>query len=79
VPAGRHEIAVANMALSQNLFGVGSDKDTVDMRPGTTTYFHAQVQYGLTAGALSSMQVADNQGRTDIANLHKIDGTCPRA
>jgi len=67
------------MALSQNLFGVGSDKVTVDMRPGTTTYFHAQVQYGLTAGALSLMQVADNQGRTDIANLHKIDGTFPRA
>jgi hypothetical protein len=79
LPAGRHEVAVANMIISQNLFGVGSDKVTVDMRPGTTTYFHAQVQYGLTAGALSLMQVADNQGRADIANLHKIDGTCRSA
>ena len=62
--------------LNQNLFGVGTDKVTVNVRPGTTTYFHAQVQHGLTAGALTLMQVAEAQGRADIANLHKIEGSC---
>jgi hypothetical protein len=76
LPPGRHEVAVNNMILSQNLFGVGSDKVTLDMRPGTTTYIHAEVQVGLTAGALSLIQVAEAQGRRDIGPLHKMDAKC---
>jgi hypothetical protein len=76
LPPGRHEVAVNNMIISQNLFGVGSDKVVVDMRPGTTSYVHAQVQVGLTAGALSLMQVAEAQGRKDVDPLYKIDARC---
>jgi hypothetical protein len=76
LPPGRHEVAVNNMIFSQNLFGVGSDKVVLDMRPGTTTYINAEVQVGLTAGALSLVQVAEAQGRRDIGSLHKMDAKC---
>lgn len=80
LPAGRHVVAVNNLPISQNLFGVGSEKLTVDMRPGTTSYIHAQVQMGLvTPGAMTLMQVAEAQGRTDVATLHKIEGNCRAA
>lgn len=79
LPPGRHEVAVNNMILSQNLFGVGSDKVVLDMHPGTTSYIHAEVQVGLTAGALSLVQVAEPQGRNDIGPLHKMDVKCGNA
>jgi hypothetical protein len=72
---GRHEVSVANMALNVNLFG-GSDKATLDLRPGTTTYLHAQPQVGLTVGLVTLSEVSTTQGSTDTASLHKIESTC---
>ncbi len=76
LPPGMHEVAVNNMALNVNLFG-GSDKASLDMKPGTTTFLHAQPQPGLTLGIVTLSQVAEQQGRTDTASLHKIEGACP--
>jgi hypothetical protein len=72
---GRHEISVGNMPLNVNLFG-GSDKATLDLRPGTTTYLHAQPQMGLTVGIITLSEVTAAQGTSDTASLHKIESTC---
>src|SRR5262245_17287153 len=73
---GKHEVSVANMALNVNLFG-GTDKVTLNLRAGTTTFLHAQPQPGLTVGIITLSQVVESQGRSDTASLHKIEGTCP--
>ncbi len=73
---GTHEVAVNNTSFNVNLFG-GADKATLDLKPGTTTYFHAQPQPGLTIGIITLSQVAEQQGRADTASLHKIEGACP--
>lgn len=80
LPPGRHEVAVANFPLSNNLFGRGSEKMTVDLRPGRTAYLSAEPQVGiLTPGQITLMQVADSQGRSDVANLHRTDSACGKA
>lgn len=76
VKPGTHEVTVNNLALNVNLFG-GSDKATLDLKPGTTTFLHAQPQMGLTMGIITLSQVAEQQGRADTASLHKIEGACP--
>ena len=38
LPPGRHEVAVNNLPLSTNLFGQGSEKVSLDLRAGSTTY-----------------------------------------
>ena len=72
---GRHEVSVANASLNVNLFG-GSDKATLDLRAGTTTYLHAQPQMGLTIGIITLSEVTAAQGSADAASLHKIESTC---
>jgi hypothetical protein len=77
---GPHEIAVANMPLTTNLFGHGSEKVNIDLRPGSTVYLSADPQMGImTPGQITLIQVAENQGRSDVANLHQISGTCGKA
>jgi hypothetical protein len=75
---GKHEVAVGNATLNVNLFG-GSDKASLTLTPGTTTYLHAQPQPGLTIGIITISQVAEAQGRSDTASLHKVDSTCQKA
>ncbi len=72
---GRHEVSVANASLNVNIFG-GSDKATLDLRPGTTTYLHAQPQVGLTIGLVTLSEVTASQGAADTASLHKLESTC---
>ena len=80
LPPGPHEVAVANMALSTNLFGHGSEKASIDLRPGSTAYLSAEPQMGLmTPGQITLIQVTENQGRTDVARLHQINGVCGKA
>jgi hypothetical protein len=77
LPPGRHEIAVNNLPLSTNLFGQGSEKVSLDLRAGSTTYLSAQPQMGIiTPGAITLVQVTENQGRTDVASLHQNNVSC---
>ncbi len=80
LPPGRHEVAVANMPLSMNLFGHGSEKVTVDLRAGSTVYLSADPQLGIvTPGQITLIQVTENQGRADVANLRQTTGACGKA
>ncbi|QQN64905.1 hypothetical protein JIR23_03550 [Bradyrhizobium diazoefficiens] len=77
LPPGRHEVAVNNLPLSTNLFGQGSEKVSIDLRAGTTTYLSAQPQMGIvTPGAITLIQVTESQGRSDVASLHQSSGSC---
>jgi hypothetical protein len=75
---GRHDVAVAHVQLNVNVFG-GSDKASLDLAPGTTTYVQAQPQPGLTIGILTLIQVTEAQGRADTTALHKLEGGCQKA
>jgi hypothetical protein len=80
LPPGRHEVAVANMPLSSNLFGHGSERVNLDLRAGSTAYLSAEPQLGIvTPGQITLIQVTENQGRTDVANLHQITNVCGKA
>ena len=80
LPPGPHEVAVANMPLSSNLFGHGSEKVSVDLRAGSTAYLSAEPQMGIvTPGQITLIQVTDNQGRTDVASLHQTKSACGKA
>jgi hypothetical protein len=80
LPPGRHEVAVANLPLSNNLFGSGSEKMTVDLRPGSTAYLSAAPQLGMMMpGQITLVQVTENQGRSDVADLHRTDSVCGKA
>ncbi len=75
---GKHEVAVGNASLNVNVFG-GSDRASLDLAPGSTTYLHAQPQPGLTIGLVTLSQVAEPQGLTDTKELHKVESDCPKA
>jgi hypothetical protein len=80
LPPGRHEVAVNNLPLSGNLLGQGSEKVSVDLRAGSTTYLSAQPQIGIvTPGAITLIQVTEGQGRADVASLHQSSGSCGKA
>ncbi len=80
LPPGSHEVAVSNMPLSTNLFGHGSEKISVDLRAGSTAYLSAEPQLGIvTPGQITLIQVTENQGRADVANLHQTSGVCGKA
>ncbi len=79
VKPGRHEIAVGNLAISNNLFGGGSEKMTLDLRSGSMTYFAASPQMGLVAGQVTLTNVTEAQGRADTSSLHQISGACTQA
>jgi hypothetical protein len=77
---GRHEVAVNNLPLSSNLFGQGSEKVSLDLRAGSTTYLSAQPQMGIvTPGAITLIQVTESQGRADVAGLHQSNSSCGKA
>ena len=75
LPPGRHNVSVGNLALNVN-FGGGTDKWDLDLAPGTTTYIQAEPKPGLTVGVITLNQVADNQGRNEMAELYRLDSTC---
>jgi hypothetical protein len=80
LPPGPHEVAVSNMPLSTNLFGHGSEKISVDLRAGSTAYLSADPQLGImTPGQITLIQVTENQGRADVANLRQTSGVCGKA
>jgi len=80
LPPGRHEVAVNNLPLSTNLFGQGSEKVSLDLRAGSTTYLSAQPQMGIvTPGAVTLIQVTEGQGRADVASLRQSTGSCGKA
>lgn len=80
LPPGRHEVVVNNLPLSSNLFGQGSEKVSLDLRGGSTTYLSAQPQMGIvTPGAITLIQVTESQGRTDVASLHQSSRSCGKA
>jgi hypothetical protein len=72
---GTHQVSVGNFELNVN-FGGGSDKASVVLRPGQTTYLKAEPQLGLTLGVITLSEVTENQGKTDTASLHKIESSC---
>jgi hypothetical protein len=80
LPPGPHEVAVNNMPLSTNLFGHGSEKVSVDLRAGSTAHLSADPQMGIvTPGQITLIQVTENQGRADTANLHQTNSACGKA
>ena len=65
------------MPLSTNLFGHGSERISIDLRAGSTAYLSADPQLGImTPGRITFIQVTENQGRADVANLHQTNGVC---
>ena len=72
---GRHEVTVGNPAGNVN-FGGGSDKASVTLKSGTTTYLSAEAKMGLTIGVITVASVSDAQGRSDTAALHKTESSC---
>ncbi len=80
LPPGSHEVAIANLPLSSNLFGHGSEKVRVDLRAGSTAYLSAEPQMGIvTPGQVTLVQVTENQGRADVASLHQTQAVCGKA
>ncbi len=80
LPPGPHEVAVANMPLSSNLFGHGSEKVNVDLRAGSTAYLSAEPQVGVvTPGQITLLQVTEGQGRADVGTLHQTTSVCGKA
>jgi hypothetical protein len=76
LPPGRHEVAIANLP-SISPFARGSEKVTVNLRAGSTTYLSANPQMGiLTPGKITLTEVTESQGRSDVATLHQTTGTC---
>jgi len=77
LPPGRHEVTIANFPLSINLFGRGSEKVTLALRPGSTAYLSAEPQLGImTPGRITFIQVTEDQGRSDVAGLHQTESAC---
>jgi hypothetical protein len=72
---GTHQVAVANFELNVSLTG-GTDKVSVTLRPGQTSYLKAEPQMGLTVGMIMLSEVTENQGKADTASLHKLEGAC---
>lgn len=72
---GAHQVSVGNFELNVNLGG-GSDKASVQLRPGQTTYLKAEPQMGLTIGVITLSEVTENQGQLDTATLHKLESSC---
>jgi hypothetical protein len=66
--------------LSTNLFGHGSEKVSIDLRAGSTAYLSADPQLGIvTPGQITLVQVTENQGRTDVANLRQTTAACSKS
>jgi Protein of unknown function (DUF2846) len=76
VTPGKHQIAVGNFAISNNLWGEGSEKMSLDLRPGSVTYLLASPHTGLVAGQVTLTNVTEVQGRADIGELHQITAAC---
>lgn len=72
---GAHQVSVGNFELNINLGG-GSDKASLNLQPGQTTYLKAEPQIGLTLGVITLSEVAESQGQADTADLHKIESAC---
>jgi hypothetical protein len=58
---GTHQIAVGNFELTVSLTG-GTDKASVALRPGQTTWLRAEPQMGLTIGVITLSEVQEAQG-----------------
>lgn len=75
---GRYTVTVGN--LPSISIGPGADSVTLNLRSGTTTYLSAQPRMGIiTPGTIGLTQVAEEQGRSDTAELHRVEGECGRA
>jgi hypothetical protein len=72
---GAHQVAVGNFELNVSLGG-GTDKASVTLRPGQTTYLKAEPQMGLTVGVITLTEVTESQGKADTAALHKLESSC---
>ena len=75
VGPGPHQLAVSNAELNVNLGG-GTDKVSVTLRPGQTTYLKAEPQMALTVWFIALSEVSENQGKADTASLHKLESSC---
>jgi hypothetical protein len=72
---GAHQVAVGNFGLNVSL-GDSTDKVSVLLRPGQTTYLKAEPNMGLTMGVITLTEVTENQGKADTASLHKLESSC---
>jgi len=80
LPPGRHEVAVANSAISEDMFGTGSERVILQLRAGSTTYLYAEPQWALVSIPKVTLKaVGESQGRADTASLHRINGACGAA
>lgn len=76
VHPGQHAVSVGNFPLSISI-GPGTDTITARLRPGTTTFLHAEPRLGImTPGSIGLTQVAESQGRTDVASLSRSESNC---
>ena len=72
---GQHQVSVGNFELNIN-FGGGNDEAGVTLLPGQTIYLKAEPQIGLVVGVITLTEVTEGQGKSDTANLHKLDAAC---
>lgn len=72
---GAHQLAVDNTQFNVS-FGSGSDQAKLDLKPGETAYYKAEIQMGLTVGHVTLTQVTEAQGKADTAELSKITASC---
>lgn len=75
VAPGPHQLAVDNTQLNVS-FGSGYDQAKLDLKPGETAYYKAEIQMGLTVGHVTLTQVTESQGKVDTADLSKVNATC---
>ena len=78
LPPGPHEVAVANLPLSTNLFGHGN-KRSAQRAPAAPLISPPTRRWGVTPGQITLVQVTENQGRADVASLHQTKGVCGKA
>lgn len=73
---GKHSVSVGNFPLSVSI-GPGTDTANVSLRPGTTTYLHAEPRLGImTPGTIGLTQVGEKEGRAEAASLSRSESSC---
>ncbi len=75
IAPGTYTVSIDNLSADMSLTG-GTDKTSVKLTPGQTTYLKAEPQFGLIVGVITLSHVTPPQGQQDTASLSKIEGSC---
>jgi Protein of unknown function (DUF2846) len=73
---GKYEVTTPNPDINVNLGG-GSNKVSVDLRAGATSYVEASASMGLIVGVITLANASDERGRSETQSLHLTQSSCP--